>query len=138
MSDTCRLFPPFEDLWPSCLLPSRMQLKKFPDIPVSTREETQVFRHNSRRAPFFPLHLKTRVPFLASSGKESWHSSGTSRGDSLNLKLQRTSRGRATIQKDPMFQSTPDKPDSPALTRMSPRISCQNTMAGVTALWHLD
>ena len=34
-----------------------MQLKKFPDIPVSTREEHRVSRHNSRRAPFCPPHL---------------------------------------------------------------------------------
>ena len=24
MSDTCRLFPPFGDSWPSCLLPSQL------------------------------------------------------------------------------------------------------------------
>ena len=24
MSDTCRLFPPFGDPWPSCLLPSQL------------------------------------------------------------------------------------------------------------------
>ena len=37
-----------------------------------------------------------------------------------------------------MSQSTPDTPDSPALTRQSPRESTQNTMSGVTALWHLE
>ena len=101
MSDTCRLFPPFEDLWPSCLLPSRMQLKKFPDIPVSTREETRVFRHNSRRAPFFPPYLEMRVHVPASSGKESRHSCCTSGGGGLNLKVEKNSRGRATTPKNP-------------------------------------
>ena len=28
MSDTCRLFPPFGDPWPSCLLPSHQQIWK--------------------------------------------------------------------------------------------------------------
>ena len=26
MSDTCSLFPPFGDPWPSCLLPSQLQI----------------------------------------------------------------------------------------------------------------
>ena len=54
-----------------------MLLKKLPNIPASTREKQRGSCQNSRRAPFFPLHLKMRVPFLASSGKESWCSSGT-------------------------------------------------------------
>ena len=29
MSDTCRLFPPFGDPWPSCLLPSHLHLLKY-------------------------------------------------------------------------------------------------------------
>ena len=47
---------------PSCvsigsLTPLR-QFKKFPDIPVFTREENRGSHHNSRRAPFFPLILR--------------------------------------------------------------------------------
>ena len=38
------------------------QLKKFPDLPVSTREEHQKSQHNSRRAPVFPPHPE-RSPF---------------------------------------------------------------------------
>ena len=38
----------------------------------------------------------------------------------------------------PMSQSTPDTPDSPVLTQLSPRVSTANTMAGVTVLWHLE
>ena len=34
------------------------------------------------------------------------------------------------FQKIPMIQSTPDTPDSPALTWRSPRGSTQNTIAG--------
>ena len=77
------------------------QLKKFHDIPVSTREEHRGSRHNSRRAPVFPPHLEMRVHFLASSRKESRCSHRTSRGDGLNFKLERNSRGNATIPKDP-------------------------------------
>ena len=38
----------------------------------------------------------------------------------------------------PMSQSTPDTPDSPALTRLSPCVSTHDTMARVTALGHLE
>ena len=41
-------------------------------------------------------------------------------------------------QKTPKSQSIPDKPDSPALTRLSLQLSTQNAMSGVTALWHLE
>ena len=53
------------------------------------------------------------------------------------MKLERNSSSFPTIQKEPMSQPTPDKPDSPALTRLSPRKSTQNTLARVTALWPL-
>ena len=78
-----------------------MQLKKFPDIPVSTREETRVSHHNLIRAAFFPSHLEMRVHFPASLGKESRRSRRPSRGGGLNLKLERKSMGHATIRKDP-------------------------------------
>ena len=37
------------------------------------------------------------------------------------------------FQKTPMSQCTPDTPDSPSLTRLSPRVATHNTMARVTA-----
>ena len=77
------------------------QLKKFPDTPGSTQEEHRGSCNNSRRAPVFPPHLKMRVHFPASLGKESWRSLHTSRGGSLNSTLKRNSRGHATIPKDP-------------------------------------
>ena len=76
------------------------QLKKFPDIHVPMREDHRGSSHNSRRAPFFPPHLKMRAHFPASSGNESQRSCRTSRGGGLNLKLERNSRDGATIQKD--------------------------------------
>ena len=114
------------------------QPKKFPDIPVSTRKEHRGSRHNSRRAPVFPSHPERRVHFPASSGKESLNSHRTSRGSGLNLTLERTPGVLPPFQTTPMSQCTPDTPDSPALTRQSLRGSTHNTMAGVTALWHLE
>ena len=78
-----------------------MQLKKFPNIPVSTQVEHRRSCHNSRRAPFFPPHLEMRVPFPASLVKESRRSLCTSSGGGLNSKVERNSRSRATIPKDP-------------------------------------
>ena len=44
--------------------------------------------------------------------------------------------GHATILKKPqMFQSTPEKPDFPALPRLSPRVSTNTVVASVKALW---
>ena len=114
-----------------------MQLKKFPDIPVSTWEEHRVSCHNSKRASFSPPHLEMRVHFPASSGKEYWCSSRTSRGVDLIWNSWGTPGVRPQFQEIKMSQYTPDKPDSPALTRLSRRVSTQNTMAGITALWHL-
>ena len=42
------------------------------------------------------------------------------------------------FHKTPMSQCTSDTTDSPALTRWSPRGPTPNTMAIVTALWHLE
>ena len=78
-----------------------LQLKKFSDILVYTREEHRGSRHNSRRAPFPTPQLEMRVPLPASSGKDSRHSRRISRGGTLNMKVKRNSRGRATIPKDP-------------------------------------
>ena len=78
-----------------------------------------------------------RVPFPTSLGKESRRTCRTSRGGALNLLVERNSGVVPPFQKTPMSQSSPDTPDSPALTRLSRRISTQNMMAIVTALWHL-
>ena len=78
-----------------------MQLKKFPDTTISTRDEQRGFHHNSKRALFLPPHLEMRVHFPALSGKQSRHSRRTSRGGILNLKLERNSRGHVKIPTDP-------------------------------------
>ena len=58
-----------------------IQLKKFSDVPVYTREEHRGSRHNSRRAPFFPPHLEMRVLLRQQKGSPRSHhnSKGTPR-----------------------------------------------------------
>ena len=82
-------------------LTALMQLKKFPDIPVSAQEEHRGSCHKQRRALFFPPHLEMTFHFPASSGKEFQHSCRTSSGGGLNLKLERNSRGLCSNSKRP-------------------------------------
>ena len=112
-----------------------LQLKKFPDIPVSTQEETRGSRPHpeelrfrlvardegsfpylvGKEFPAFPSHLKRRR-----SPKE--------RGEEL--------QGRATIPRLPqMCQSVPQEPVFPALPRLSRRGSTHITVTRGTALW---
>ena len=112
-----------------------LQLKKFPDIPVSTREEAREsrphpeetrFRIRAREEgscpcmggkefPAFPSHLKRRRP-------------PQERREEL--------QGRATIPRYPhMSQSIPGKPVFPALPRLSSRGSTHTTVARGIVLW---
>ena len=111
-----------------------LQLKKFPDIPVSTREEARESRPHPEEPRFhllareegsFPCVLEKEFPeFL------------------LQLKRRRSPQerreelqGRATILRVPqMSQSIPGKPVFPALPRLSSRGSTHNTVARGTAL----
>ena len=72
-----------------------------PDITVSTWVEHRGSSHNSKRAQFSPPHLEIRVHLPALLVKESRASRRTSRGAGLNLKMERNSKGRATITKEP-------------------------------------
>ena len=108
---------------------------KFPDIPVSTREEARESRPHpeeprfrlidpeegsvpcvvGKEFPAFPAHLKRRR-------------SPQERREEL--------QGRATIPIIPhMSQSIPGKPVFPALSRLSSRGSSHTTVARGTALW---
>ena len=112
-----------------------LQLKKFPDIPVSTREEACQSRPHpedprlrllapeegsfpcvvGKEFPAFPSHLKRRR-------------SPQERREEL--------QGRATIRRVPqMSQSIPGKPVFPPLPRLSSRGSTHTTVARGTALW---
>ena len=112
-----------------------LQLKKFPDIPVSTREEARESRPHPEEPrfrllareegsfpcvvwkvfPAFPSHLKRRRS--PQEGREEF-------------------QGSATIP--PVNQMTPSIPGKtvfPALPRLSSRGSTHTTVARGTALW---
>ena len=112
-----------------------LQLKKFPDIPVSTREEAPEFCPHPEE-PRVRLLARDEGSFLCVIGKEfaafpshlkRWRSPGE-KGEELQV--------RATIARVPqMSQSIPGKPVFPALPRLSSRGSTHTTVARGTALW---
>ena len=68
-----------------------LQLKKFPDIPVSTREEARESRPHPEE-PRFRLIAREEESLPTSSGKNSRRSCRISRGDALHRKGVRNSR----------------------------------------------
>ena len=112
-----------------------LQLKKFPDIPVSTREEAREFRPHREELRFrllareegsFPCMFGKELPAFLSHLKR--RRSPQERREEL--------QGRATIPRVPqMSQSIPGKPVFPALPRLSSQGSTHTTVARGTALW---
>ena len=96
MSDTCRLFPPFGDPWPSCLLPCQVRLVKAMVFPVVMYGcESWTVKDEHRRIDAFELwcwRRLLRVPWTASRSNKSILkeiSPGCSlKGLMLKLKLQ--------------------------------------------------
>ena len=68
-----------------------LQLKKFPDIPVSTREEAREFRPHPEE-PGFRLLSREKGSFPCVVGKISRHFRRISRGGALHRKGERNSR----------------------------------------------
>ena len=68
-----------------------LQLKRFPDIPVSTRENARESRPHPEE-PRSRLLARWRDPFPACSGKNSRRSRRISRGGALHRKGERNSR----------------------------------------------
>ena len=111
-----------------------VQLKKFPDIPVSTREEAResrphpeepLFRQLAREEGSFPCVFGKEFPAFPSHLKR--RRSPQERREEL--------QGRVTIHRVPqMTQSIPGKPVFPALPRISSRGSTHTTVARGTAL----
>ena len=111
-----------------------LQLKKFPDIPVSTREEAREFRPHPEEPRFrllareegsFPCGVEKEFPAFPSHLKRR-HSPQERREE-----LQ----GRSPIPRVPQIsQSIPGKPVFPALRRLSSRGSTHTTVARGTAL----
>ena len=112
-----------------------LQLNKFPDIPISTREEEREsrphpeeprFRHIAREVGSFPCVVRKEFPAFLSHLKRR----------RSPLERQEELQGRATIRRVPlMSQSIPGKPVFPELPRLSSRGSTHTTVAGGTALW---
>ena len=111
-----------------------LQLKKFPDIPVSTREEARVSRPHleeprlgllDREEGSIPCVFRKEFPTIPSHLKS--RRSPQERQEEL--------QGRATIPRVPQRpQSIPGKTVFPALPRLPSRGSTNTTMARGTAL----
>ena len=112
-----------------------LQLKKFPDIPVFTREEARE-SHPQPEEPRFHLLAQEEAFFPCVVGKEfPAFPSHLKRRRSPQEKREDL-QGRATIPRVPwMSQSIPGKPVFPALPRISSQGSTHTTVALGTALW---
>ena len=112
-----------------------LQLKKIPDIPISTREDAREYRPYPEEPRF---HLLAReegsVPCMVGTEFPAFPS---------HLKRRRSPQerreelqGRAKIPRVPqMSQSIPGKPVFSALPRLSCRASTHTSVARGTALW---
>ena len=112
-----------------------LELNKFPDIPVSTREEAREscphpeeprFRLLAREEGSFPCVVRKEFPAFPSHLKR--RRSPQERREEL--------QGRATSPSVPqMSQSIPGKPVFPTLPRLSSRGLTHTTVARGRALW---
>ena len=107
-----------------------LQLKKFPDIPVSTREEARESRPHPEE-PRFRLLAREEGSFPIVLGKELPAFPSLLKGRRSLQERREELQGRATIPRDPqMPQSIPGKPVFPA----PPRISSRGRL---TPRWHV-
>ena len=112
-----------------------LQLKKFPDIPVSTREEARESRPHPEE-PRFSLLAREEGSFPCVLGKEFPAFPSHLKRRRSPQERREELQGRATIPRVPqMSQSIPGKPVFPALPRLSSRGSTHTTVARWTALW---
>ena len=112
-----------------------LQLKKFPDIPVSTREEARE-SHPHPEEPRFRLLAREEGSFPSVVGIEfTVFPSHLKRRRSTQERREEL-QGRATIPRVPwMSQSIPGKSVFPALPRLSSQGSTHTSVARGTALW---
>ena len=112
-----------------------LQLKKFPDIPVSTREEARESRPHPEE-PRFRLLAREKASFHCVVGKEFPAFLSHLKRRRSPQERREELQGRATILRVlQMSQSIPGKPVFPALPRLSSRVSTHTTVARGTALW---
>ena len=111
-----------------------LQLKKFPDIPVSTREEARWSCPHPEEPRFLlvarderSFHCFVRIEFPAFPSHLQGRRSQQERREEL--------QGGATIPRVPQrSQSIPEEPVSPALPRLSCRVSAHTMVARGIAL----
>ena len=112
-----------------------LQLKKFPDIPVSTREEAGEFRPHPEEPGFRLLDRgKGSFPFVDVKEFPAFPSHLKRRRSPQEK--QEEFQGRVTIPRvSQMSQSIPGKSVFPTLPRLSTRGSNHSTVERGTALW---
>ena len=112
-----------------------LQLKKFPDIPVSTREEARESRPHPEE-PRFRLIAREEGSFPCVVGKEFPAFPSHLKRWRFPQERREELQCRATIRRVPqMSQSIPGKTVFPALPRLSSLGSTHTTVARGTALW---
>ena len=112
-----------------------LQLKKFPNKPVSTREEARESRPHPEE-PRFRLLARETGSFRCVVGKEFPAFPSHLKRRRSPQERREELQGRATIHRVPqMSQSIPGKPVFPALPRLSSRGSTHTTVARGAALW---
>ena len=112
-----------------------LQLKKFPDIPVSTREEARESRPHPEE-PRFRLLAREEGSFPCVWGKEFPAFPSLLKRRRSPQERREELQSRATIPRVPqMSQSIPGKPVFPALRLFSSRGSIHTTVVRGTALW---
>ena len=112
-----------------------LQLKKFPDIPVSTQEEARESRPHPEE-PRFRLLAREEVSFQCLLGKEFPAFPSHLKRRRSPQERQEELQGRATFPESPRCLS-PFQGNLffPALCRLSSRGSIHTTVARGTALW---
>ena len=112
-----------------------LQLKKFPDIPVSTREEARESRPNPEE-PRFRLLAREEESFPCVVGKEFPAFPSLLKRRHSPLERPEELQSRATIPRVPqMSQSIPGKTVFPALLLLSSRGWTHTMVARGTAIW---
>ena len=112
-----------------------LQLKKFPDIPVSTREEARE-SHPHPEEPHFCILAPEVGSFPCVVWKEFTEFPSQFKRRRSPQERREELQIRAPIPRGPqMSQSIPWKPVSPALPQLSSLGSTHNTVARGTVLW---
>ena len=112
-----------------------LQLKKFPDIPVSTREEARESRPHPEE-PRFRLLAREEGTFPCVVGKEFPAFPSHLKRRRSPQERREELQGRVTIPRVPqMSQSIPGKPVFTALPRISSQGSTHTTVTRGKALW---